>query len=476
MRCTIALVLAVLAASPAWGQTAAEADLAAEVSALRQRIAALEAREQENWLTAERAEQIKALASEAIADARARSQALDDDVQAGYKNGFFIQGGPNFRLAVLGYLQFRYTYANVNVENEGDFPESREGDINGFDFRRARLYFVGHAFDPRLTFAVSGDFAGAGTFTTLDNYVQYKFSEELLIRAGSFLVPFTHVEIAGPGIQTSEGPTVFFPFDPVRALGVSVFGQLVKDKVSYEFNVNNGSRAHHLRRVTTVGTSPNFDNRLAYYTRWQYAGGAGKLADFADESDLAWTKEFAWMVGFAAGYESQNTNASAFPSPQTATTVYGIGNPDGPGFVAPINLNGDLYRATVDVHAKYQGWGLTAAAYYQHADFADGTPADVTSAFGGGVTNIGYYAQAGYFVIPKKLELVARFGQLVTCESSDTMEEYTIGANYFMFGHNLKLQTDITYIPGEAAFSDVNAGTVINTSNLIYRLQLQLKF
>ena len=56
------------------------------------------------------------------------------------------------------------------------------------------------------------------------------------------------------------------------------------------------------------------------------------------------------------------------------------------------------------------------------------------------------------------------------------MEEFTLGVNYFMFGKNVKVQGDVTFIPNEAALTSSTLGTSQNTQDVVTRLQLQLKF
>ena len=109
--------------------------------------------------------------------------------------------------------------------------------------------------------------------------------------------------------------------------------ELIKDKLGYEVSVNDGSRTNTLRQSGTVNTggtpTANLDNRLAYYARVQYAGN-GKIADFAEEMDLRTdNREFIWLLGAAAGYESQSNSLATYPTPQGSLTIPGL--PSGNG-------------------------------------------------------------------------------------------------------------------------------------------------
>jgi hypothetical protein len=222
---------------------------------------------------------------------------------------------------------------------------------------------------------------------------------------------------------------------------------------------------------------------MAAYLRLQYAG-AGKLSDFADEPDLRKdNRDLAWLIEGAVGYESANTTSKAFPSPQGAVTAIPAGARTSAGFVS-YPLNGDIFRATLDGALKYQGWSFTTAAYFQQINENPAVTGSTAPTLPGGYGlatgkssffELGYYGQAGY-MLTKQLELVGRAGQFVTEGSSSRMEEYALGLNYYLFGHNLKLQADMTYIPNAAAYTSSVMGSAVNTQDLIFRTQLQLKF
>jgi hypothetical protein len=54
-------------------------------------------------------------------------------------------------------------------------------------------------------------------------------------------------------------------------------------------------------------------------------------------------------------------------------------------------------------------------------------------------TDVGFHAQAGYFLVPKKLEIGGRFGQV---PAGDERTHEVLGTvNVFAHGHSLKWQT-----------------------------------
>ncbi len=80
----------------------------------------------------------------------------------------------------------------------------------------------------------------------------------------------------------------------------------------------------------------------------------------------------------------------------------------------------------------------------------------------------GWYAQAGYMIFPK-IELAARYQELDPDNhiNDDKIMWSTIGVNYYIRGHNLKVQGEYTFRKEQ--------GTEINDNDL-FQVQLQLDF
>ena len=502
---------AAFAASPA---DASGAGLTDEVQALKTRIQQLEAKENENWLTEERANQIKSIVQEVIADSKTRGT-FADGPDIGYKDGFYIQtADKNFKLVIGGFVQFRYTYAYQHASATGAnattpfaaVGTNNQQNANGFDIRRARVSFAGNAFSPDIFFKLEGDFYGgapgsnltgasangaavnttsaSGNFGVTDAFIGYSWSDQIKVRAGSFKLPFTKAELmSDTKIGFMERAEENTPFDAQRAIGMSVFGDIIKNQLNYELNINNGMNSNQYRRVdtnNTLGTgtpSSNYDNRLAYYGRVNWAG-SGTIAEFySGESDLRKdNRDFIWMLGAAGGYESQNSDNAAFS--QSTTTVNGISSSTN-GFTN-YTLNGDLFKGTVDLSAKWQGWSFNGAAYFQQVN-ANNKQADSGTTLAPFNTDKGsffqhaYYGQIGYMIVPQKFEVLGRAGAILTEGNASIADYYSVGANYYLYGNNVKVSADVTYSP-EAAFSDAGDASIANTHEVMFKLQLQLAF
>jgi hypothetical protein len=467
-----------------------------EFAAVKAELDAIKQKQDANWLTDERTQQIKAIVQDVLADAKSRGE-FSDGPTVGYNNGFFIQTpDQNFKLVVGGLLQVRYEYASHYVNNAqyGAKPPLAQGDSensSGFDIRRARITFSGNAFSPNLFYRFEGDFYGSstGAFTVTDAFVGYIFNDQVKLRAGAFKVPFTKSQEEYDMNLELERPEVELPFDAQRALGVSLFGDIIKDRLGYEVNANDGSKTNTLRyvdtysNVTTISTTStpgyNLDNRLAFYGRVQYAG-AGKIIDFYEggEADLRKdNSEFIWLLGAAAGYESQNSSAAAFP--QNTASILGLGSNDSPGFTKAYVLNGDLYRATADWSAKWQGWSFNTAGYFQQVNanpyagsVIAGLPYTTNKA---SFFQQAYYAQAGYMIVPRTFELLGRVSYLLDEGDPNNASYYTLAGEYYLYGNNAKILADINYTP-KAAYTDSSTLQIANTRQVVFRVQLQLKF
>lgn len=89
---------------------------------------------------------------------------------------------------------------------------------------------------------------------------------------------------------------------------------------------------------------------------------------------------------------------------------------------------------------------------------------------GDSITSDGFYTQAGYFVLPKKLEVAARYSMLDPNEDvrDDVQTEYTVGINYYMRGHRQQVQADVGHFVTETAVEDKDENR--------FRLQYQMIF
>jgi phosphate-selective porin OprO/OprP len=84
----------------------------------------------------------------------------------------------------------------------------------------------------------------------------------------------------------------------------------------------------------------------------------------------------------------------------------------------------------------------------------------------------GFYAQMGYFIIPKHLEVAARYSYVDPNRdvSNDLNTQVQGAVSYYFNKHNLKLQGDVTNIHQQVALPNKN------TDEMQFRLQAQIIF
>jgi hypothetical protein len=129
----------------------------------------------------------------------------------------------------------------------------------------------------------------------------------------------------------------------------------------------------------------------------------------------------------------------------------------------------NTYFHTVDVQwepTAVKGLGVYAAYLGQYVD-GDGDD----------VYNWGLVGQAG-FMVNDQLEPFVRAGWISfddTISSDDDLLEFTVGANYYLKGHNAKVTIDLTYLPDGSPSAESGIGVLAgDDTQIIVRGQFQL--
>lgn len=345
-----------------------------------------------------------------------------------YDGGFYVKTeDESFSLRVNGFAQVRYT-----------FFEPEEGKSNhNFDVALARLAFSGHVFDPKISYFMqyeTSTFGNNNRVTALDWWMKYSFSPELAVQAGRFILPYSRQFYTHPGnLLFSDLSAADYAFNLQRAVGTHVGGKL--GPVSYDGALTNSIRALD-------------------------AGGQQNIGD-----ELAWLGRLEFDLLEPYGYlESSPTPVSA---PQLSVGVAGAFNPIDEASTFQNVLPGDrTTNATVDGGFRWARFTLQAAGHYRKNNLKAVGKKDSD--------DWGYYAQAGFYLVPERWELAARvsgvdFGQANNPAVRGDIMEYTAGLNYYLYGHNVKLQMDYSFIDTDR-FSGGNRG------DHLLRVQTQFLF
>lgn len=397
--------------------------LKAQVQAQQQEIRELRAQKGETWLNERRAEEVKALVREVLADADTRASLLQDGVMAGVsdKGKVFLQSADNaFRMEIGGFAQVRYV-ANFREDSEDSFG-STDDDETGFQIRRAKLQIGGHISSPKITYFLQ--LAGnrdSGTVELEVATAAYAFTDTLSVRAGRYKAAGLREEsVVGATKQmAAERSLVNAVFTVHYVEGVELVADAA-DWLKLTGSINDG-----VRSGDPGGTGNDFQNDttdVAFTGRadLRLAGEWAQMSDFA-----AWSGEDpALFVGGMFHYESAETGDSQAAAP---------------------GVN-DFFIYSLDAAGECHGLGIFGAFVGRHVKVTD-------EASTGDLNDFGAVVQAGYMVIPDKLEPFARYEWIGPDDDRDfdDMNLITLGANYYFRKHATKLTVDVVW-----AFDELN--------------------
>lgn len=327
---------------------------------------------------------------------------LGDNLTAGWDGGFFLKSEDDtFQLNIGGWVQPRYEFRSV----------SDGSDTSSFLMRRVRLDVRGHVFTPDLTFRVMPELAR--TATLRDAWINYAFDDKLQIRAGQFTVPFQWHRFVGPRRQhfAERGvPSETFGFPTGRDIGVMLHGAGDDRKWSYGAGFFDGAGRN-------VAISTSTGNMASARFTYAILGEVPR-----EESDLAWSDEPNLSVGIG-GQGAWNNEVRAWDLGRSA-----VGNE-----------RADWAAGTVGGHFSWKGFSLAADGYLRHV--APDDP-DV-----GSYDGWAWMVSLGYFIVPKKYEVVGRYSELrLDSSASDTRErEWGVGLNVYHRGHNWKTRFNVLH-------------------------------
>jgi Phosphate-selective porin O and P len=369
--------------------------LRAEVAQLRGQIALLQASDGEQWLTEQRASEIRGLVQDVLADADTRASLQGSGMTAGWDKGFFLASADgNFKLKLSGYAQIRYIQ---NHQDDGPGDDSR----GGFENTRTKVIVSGNVVNPNWLYKIEGNYSrSGGAFGLQDAWIAHKCSDEFTVKVGQYKLPFLKEElVSDTDLLTVERSLVNSEFTLGRAQAISVDWK--NDWL-------------HLTGAFSDGTQTTGGFNTAWSTRdTEYAFSArgeikfvGDWSQYSDQS--SWRgEEFAAFLGAAAHYQ------------------------DGEYGTADDEL--ELFDWTVDATVEFGGGNLMG---YIVGRSAESTTVDIDQ--------VAFVVQGGIF-LTDDWELFGRFEWGDDDLGGEDLSVITVGVTKFFSKHQMKWTTDVGF-------------------------------
>jgi phosphate-selective porin OprO/OprP len=338
-------------------------------------------------------------------------------IEVGYKKGAYIKTTKDDFLLKL------------NVRTQGFFKyEAQEDqeDTASFSVKRARLLAEGNVFYPWMKYGTQITLEG-GSVALRDAFIEATYLDYAKPRIGQYKVPFDREFLTSAfNLQLIDRSIACDAFSLQRDIGLQLSGEFFQNKLNYAVGMFNGSGANQNNQDQNF----MYVGRIAYTPFGSYPYSQGAL-DTPNTPKLAVGVAGAYLPGLEPGERKT------------------LAGPLGKTNIVPVNS--DVYQLTADLAFKYQNFSFEGGYQFRNID-----PEKPT--FFGEENAQGFYLQGGYFAIPKKLELAARYSWVnpdnPNQKNHNDQQEYTGGLSYYLYGHDLKLQGNYSFFRTETQEDD----------------------
>jgi hypothetical protein len=295
------------------------------------------------------------------------------------------------------------------IRSETTRKEAADELQSAFLIPRLRLQLEGFAYGAENAFKIEFDMANKGSALLKDYYYDHAFSEALHVRAGQWKRPFSRHEI------------------------VSDFGSAFLE------------RSEANKKLADAGR----DLGLALHNNYEKS-----------------PEGVEWALGVFNGASEKGTLKCKKPEDPSTCTFSNVPDDFGPTIVARVGWNqggikgyseGDLeggplrlavgasYRVDLVDLAKDMAGDRTLNHYFEADVLAKAYGLDVLGTVflvdkAGEDRERGWLGQLGYFVLPKELQVAARYGQRP--DGSETEHEILGAFSWYFHGHSFKWMLD----------------------------------
>lgn len=385
----------------------------------------------------------KGVISEADYKEVVKSKPINYKIGKGFN---FTSPDEKFKLTLGGRLQTRFSL--TDSDNTAKTTPS-----NKWEVKRMKFWMNGYAYTKDLTYLLQVDFVNGGSSKLLEHaYLNYRLLDEVQVLTGQTKVPFGRQWLNSSGAQQFvDRSAASDAFRPGYDIGVKLHGDIAKGLATYEFGVYGGA-GQSTTRATNGDTTAN---AIAARVTFNPFGKMG-----TEESDLGNSQKPLLSVG--ANYYGNVLKKTTTTTLETnGITLAGTSGWLGQGIAT--FANGEKIDVdTWGIDAAFKWHGFSSQAEYLAGE-ADGNTSNQK------LRAEGFYAQAGYCLIPKTLEAAVRYSYVDPNRSAanDLRTDIQGAISYYFNAHNLKLQGDIT---------DTHDQSKGAADDMIYRLQAQVIF
>lgn len=318
--------------------------------------------------------------------------------------------------------------------------EKDAGREDGFKIWLARPALRGVAYRKWIEYFVQFSLEGAAP-ALLDAEVVVQPIPELGLKVGQFLTPFSREFLVPPGalLMPDFSPSNLL-FRNGRDVGAMLMGSAFDKHLEYWAGAANGNG---------IGKVANDNAQLEWFAR--VAANAIGKHPYTEIPSLT-KEEMGLTFGLNASYADVEQTSNALDAKTGAITTTKLGS-------SPTTKLG------VDGWSHWGPFSLQAEAYSR-----------TVQAVGGGARKVarGGFAQMGFFVIDKTLQLAARGDLIDTDAAHDSKLDKRIdaGVNWYLHANNLKLQARYAWADSPNGLAPASAKGTSNTVTL----QAQLWF
>ncbi len=418
----------------------------ARIAELETRLSALERDDGDNWLTDQRADEIRSLVADVLADADSRANLLFGP-KVGYDDGAVIGNG-NWRLKTNILMQQRFL-----LTDQSNSPS--DSSRWGFENTRTKFILSGNVISPEWFYKIEIEVADSATNNVFPNgesrtglgdaFVGYDLGKGWKIAGGTFKAPLLREELVDSRYQLAvERSLVNYLYTGGRTDGIAV--EYDDGPLHFVGSFNNGiNDEFYLGDIKTGGTSPLRD----------------------PTAEFAFTVRGEWLI------EGEWDQMRAFSSPKNEKTAVMVGGAihfQVPDDDDPAVADVDLLILTLDFSGRFGGTNVFGSLIRASADRPASSDIDATA----------IVLQGGYR-LDEDWEGFARYewSDLDTGAATD-VNIFTVGFTRYFSGHNAKWTTDIGIgldpVPFDVPITGWRDDAAGQDGQIVIRSQFQMVF